>query len=483
MNSSLETICAKYNIDPADVVYCFFLSDGSPRIILKDGFNDVYACLLDDDSRIQIVWGGRGSGKSNDITRRIVASNYSGHNWLVCRYYKIDLRNSVYNEILSVIDDWGLANEYTTEKNTMTITCKHNGRQILFGALEEPRRLKSIKPKRGVLTDIFMEEGDECPDYDSFNTLNNCLRGIDMDAQRAGLPQPKKRVILAFNPIPENHWMYRVFFSPIWHHPDVRSIEELKTQTLSDKIAYGMVDGAKVTMLKTTYVDNRFLTQDDIQQREFATGERLWVDTLGNFGRIGTTIFERGKNWVVADLNEMRSKGEIPPFKRNLYNGIDFGYNDPNVLIQCCLDKEKRRIYVYNEVYKKQCTTNAFGKEVGRYLHGQIVYCDNAEPDRIQELRELGIHADKCRKGKAKGAKTAKQRRIEWLHDYVIYVDVSCANLIDELKVYRWRTDSAGNVLDVPEDANDHGIDALSYALGYEIFPGMSLSGSFEKLF
>ena len=98
-------------------------------------------------------------------------------------------------------------------------------------------------------------------------------------------------------------------------------------------------------------------------------------------------------------------------------------------------------------------------------------------------MRELGIHADKCRKGKAKGAKTAKQRRIEWLHDYVIYVDVSCANLIDELKAYRWRTDSAGNVLDVPEDANDHGIDALSYALGYEIFPGMSLSGSFEKLF
>ena len=92
-------------------------------------------------------------------------------------------------------------------------------------------------------------------------------------------------------------------------------------------------------------------------------------------------------------------------------------------------------------------------------------------------------HSHKCRKGKAKGAKTAKQRRIEWLHDYVIYVDVSCANLIDELKAYRWRTDSAGNVLDVPEDANDHGIDALSYALGYEIFPGMSLSGSFEKLF
>ena len=87
----------------------------------------------------------------------------------------------------------------------------------------------------------------------------------------------------------------------------------------------------------------------------------------------------------MADLNEMRSKGEIPPFKRNLYNGIDFGYNDPNVLIQCYLDKEKRRIYVYNEVYKKQCTTNAFGKEVSRYLHGQIVYCDNAEPDRIQE--------------------------------------------------------------------------------------------------
>ena len=155
--TSFEDLCTRYDVRPEDVVYCFTLSDGSYRIIVRDDFNDVYSVLLDDESDIQIVFGGRGSGKSSDVVKRIVATNYGGHNWLVTRYFKTDLKMSCFNEILATIDEWGLGNEYSVEKNTLTITCKHNGRQIVFGALEEPRRLKSIKPKVGILTDIFME--------------------------------------------------------------------------------------------------------------------------------------------------------------------------------------------------------------------------------------------------------------------------------------------------------------------------------------
>ena len=309
---SFEEICARYEVNPQDVVYCFTLSDGTYRLIMKDGFNPVYSVLWDDDSDIQISFGGRGSGKSNDMSRRIVATNYAGHNWLVTRYFKVDLKMSCFNEILSVIDDWGLTAEYTVDKTTLTITCKHNGRQIIFGALEEPRRLKSIKPKVGVLTDIFMEEADECPNLASFGMLQACLRGIDKEAAKRGLPQPHKRVVLAFNPILPTHWMHEYFFKPLWKHPDVKSVEELKKLKLKDKVAKGVVDGLKVTMLKTTYVDNKFLTEEDIRQRESATGQRMWVDTLQDITEGIKILDSAPKNtwtdWDIA-VNAMPESG------------------------------------------------------------------------------------------------------------------------------------------------------------------------------
>lgn len=477
MAESFETTCARYGVDPADVVYLFRLSNGEPRIIHKDDFNPIYSCLLDDDSRIQIVFGGRGSGKSNDIVRKIVASNYGGHNWLVVRYYKTDLRNSVFNEILEVIDAWGLYDEYHIDNQTMAITCKRNQRQILFGALEEPRRLKSIKPKRGILTDIFFEEGDECPSYESFNTLDNCLRGIDRDAKMRNLPQPRKRIIMAFNPFPESHWLYTTFFKPLWLHPDVKDLAELKAQRLSDKMARGVVDGQSVVILKTTYIDNRFLTAEDIDKREKATGQRMWVDTLGNFGRLGATVFLRGKHYRVADFAELRAQGKLPNLEKNVRLGVDFGYNDPCAFVRCSLDRAARKIYVSDEYFINEVTTKQFGEQILTKCIGHAVFCDAAEPDRIKELKELGIKADKCKKGKAKGSKSAKTRRIDWLHDYEIIIDVHCVNLINEFKLYSWKVDSAGQKLDIPEDGNDHGIDALSYALGYDIFSGTKLIG------
>ena len=474
---TFEEICERYNVDPNDVVYYFVLSDGSPRLIMRDDFNEVYSCLLDDESDVRLIYGGRGSGKSSDESKRCVASTFSGHNWLVVRYYKLDLRNSCFNEITSVIYDWGLENEFTIDKQTMTITCKHNNRQILFGALEEPRRLKSLKPKAGILTNIYMEEADECPTLNTFTMLQACLRGFDKEAYRRGDPQPHKSIDLLFNPILPTHWMQGYFFKPLWRHPDVRSIEKLKSLTLKDKTARGKVDGFSVFMLKTTYVDNRFLTKKDILLRENATGQRMWVDTLGNQGSLGETVFIQGEHWRTDDFDELRAKGELPEFW-NIRQGVDFGWTNPCAYIKLHLDTQNKRIYVFDEFYIRHATTDAFGKIIKPKCAGRVVYCDSAEPDRINTLKRYGIAADKCKKGKAKGNKQAVTRRIDWLHEYEIIIDYRCTNLIEEMRLYRWETDSAGNKLEVPVKENDHGIDAMCYALGHDIFGGGTLTGS-----
>jgi len=42
----------------------------------------------------------------------------------------------------------------------MTMTCK-NGYQIYFRGLDDPEKLKSIIPEKGVITDIIIEEATE----------------------------------------------------------------------------------------------------------------------------------------------------------------------------------------------------------------------------------------------------------------------------------------------------------------------------------
>lgn len=479
---TLEQICQMYGVKPEDVAYCFTLSSGEPRIIMKYDFNPVYTCLFDEKSDIQIVFGGRGSGKSSHIVKQIVADCYAGHNWLVVRYYKTDLKMSCFNEIIAVIDDWGLEGEFTVDKTTLTITCKHNKRQIIFGALEEPRRLKSIKPKVGILTDIFMEEADECPTMDAFSMLQACLRGIDKEAQKLGQPQPHKRVIMAFNPILPTHWMQEYFFRPLWKHPDTRDIAELKALTLADKTASGVVDGLRVFMLKTTYNDNKFLSAEDIRLRETATGHRMWVDTLGNQGTLGETVFIEGEHWRSADFARLRKNGELPEFT-NIRQGADFGWVNPCAYIKCHLDMKTHKIWVFDEFYVRYATTDDFADAIKERAAGYPLWCDYAEPDRINIMRQHGIAAEKCKKGKAKGNKQAVTRRIDWLHDYEIIIDVRCDHLISEMKLYRWAEDGEGNKLEIPLKENDHGIDALSYALGFDIFAGLALVGDSKSIF
>ena len=87
-------------------------------------------------------------------------------------------------------------------------------------------------------------------------------------------------------------------------------------------------------ILKTTYKDNKFLTEDDIYELEHETDEYFYnVYTLGNWGILGNVIF---KNWSTADLRE-----KIGSFD-NIHNGLDFGFTNPNALIRCHVSEKSK---------------------------------------------------------------------------------------------------------------------------------------------
>lgn len=398
------------------------------RILLPaDLLNKVYRLHLQNEDRYQLFFGGSGSGKSVFLATRCVLDVLQGRNILVVRKVGRTLRSSCWNEVIKALHRLGLAGLFHISKTESVITAKNNGAQILFAGLDDVEKIKSLTPGRGVLTDVWMEEATECT-YEDFKQLDKRLRGVS---------RHKKRLTLSFNPVWQQHWIFRQFFS-IWQD------------------GKKCCRGKNTTILKTTYLDNRFLTADDRLALENEQDPYFYqVYTLGNWGVMGDVIF---RNWKTADLS-----GERDRFPQHLY-GLDFGFaKDPCAVVDCALDKRRKRVYVFAELYEKGLINARLAERLKDFCGHAPIVCDSAEPKSIAELRTCGILALAARKGK-----DSVLHGIQWLQGHEIWVDAGCAHLREELTLYQWRQDSSGATLPIPEDKNNHLIDALRYALEHE---------------
>ena len=411
-----------------------------PRVILPGNcLNRAYRPHLHNTHRYQIYFGGAGSGKSVFLATRCVLDALSGRNTLVVRQVARTLRTSCWNEILKAVDRLGLQRLFRVSKTEFTITARCNGAQILFAGLDDVEKIKSITPARGPLTDIWMEEATECG-YADYKQLDKRLRG------QSSHP---KRLTLSFNPIAQTHWLYREFFS-IWR--DDRPYSE---------------SGA-VSILKTTYRDNRFLTEEDRQALEGEKDPYFYqVYTLGNWGVDGEAIFT---NWRVEPL------GEDAPGDSRM--GLDFGFAaDPCAFLLLRYDRKNRRIYALEEVWEKGLTNLSLAERLRPFASFGPIACDSAEPKSIAELRSLGLPAYPVKKGP-----DSVLHGIQWLRQQEIILSPACVHLRKELTEYRWQRDRDGRSLPRPEDRNNHLLDALRYALENDMSARFAKTGSKSAL-
>ena len=388
--------------------------------------NDSYIPFLEDETRTQIFYGGSSSGKSFFLAQRTVIDVLRGHNYLVIRNVAGTIRNSVFNQICKTIFDFGMQNEFIITSSTFSITCKQNKKQILFAGLDDVEKLKSVTPINGVLTDIWIEEATET-NYESYKQLTKRLRGETKE-------NIQKRIIFSFNPVMQTHWIYKEFFGR-W--------DDSKNIYRDDDLL----------ILKTTYKDNSFLTEDDKKGLENEKDQYFYeVYTLGNWGVLGKIIF---KNWHTEDLSS-----QIPHFDK-IYNGLDFGFSeDPNALIRAHVDSAQKKIYVFDEMYKAGMLSDELSESVAQHVpKEQYITCDCASPQSIAELNSRGIKAIPAVKGP-----NSVNFGIQWLQGYEIIVDIRCQNFKNEIQVYHWEEDKYGNALRKPVDRDNHLIDALRYA-------------------
>ena len=403
--------------------------------------NDIYLPYMDCTARKQIFYGGSSSGKSVFLAQRpIIDIAKGGRNYLIVRQIGRTIRGSVSMELQKVISSGGMTSAFNTNKTDGTITNYATGNQIIFSGLDDVEKLKSITPAKGAITDIWIEEATET-DRASVKQL--------LKRQRGGSKDTPKRLTLSFNPILQSHWIYQDFFSGLGWADGQKEYR----------------DGDKLSILKTTYKDNRYLTPDDIKDLEDETDEYFHkVYTLGEWGVLGDVIF---KNWRVEDLSGMKDQFV------NRRNGLDFGFSaDPAAIVCCHYDVKRKTIYIYNELYETNLTNDILAGRARDMLGDDRIICDSAEPKSIQELTNHGLYAAGAVKGK-----DSVNFGIDWLKQQTIIVDKGCINMQNELQQYHWKKDAGGNSLKVPADKNNHLIDALRYAMESDMSASWWMSG------
>ena len=399
--------------------------------------NDAYMPYLEATQYTQIFFGGSSSGKSYFLAQRTVMDNMNGYNYLVCRNVGNTIKKSVFNEVWKAICNMQLAMFYDRNRTELTITNRRNNKQILFSGLDDEEKLKSITPIDGVLERVWIEEATEIK-RSAYLQLKKRLRGHT---------DKHKGIILSFNPILKTHWIYEEFFSGCW--------DETKNVYKSDR----------KLILKTTYKDNLYLTDDDIYELEHETDEYFYnVYTLGNWGILGNLIF---KNWSTADLSDkIKSFGEID-------NGLDFGFTNPNALVRCYVSEKSKTIYVFDTLCKRGQSYDSLISDLKQKCGSQIVTCDNEDSRGIFMLRSGGVNAIPAKKGA-----DSVLNGIVYLQGYHICIDVTCQEFINEIQQYHWQEDKDGNVLEKPAKKNDHLLDALRYAVETRYLAAEAQGGS-----
>lgn len=402
-----------------------------------DTVNDIYLEQFENDTPTQIYFGGSSSGKSYYILaqRTIIDILTSDRNFLIVRKVGATNRNSTFNQVKKGIYEFDLDKYFKINKSEMTITCIRNGNQILFAGLDDVEKLKSVTPEKGVITDIIVEEATEIS-YNDYKQLTKRLRGKST---------AKKRLTMMFNPIHQTHWIYKEFFANKWN--------ETKTE-YSDSMLY---------ILKSTYLDNKFLEPDDIERIESETDE-YYIDVYlkGNWGIVGDVIFKRGTGkgtWRVEDLSEIKKTWD------RFLNGLDFGFSeDPAAFTRMGFDKKRKILYIFEDFGVLGFDNEQLAEKLRPIIADEIITCDSAEPKSIKELRKYRINA----RGAAKGKGSIKNG-YRFLKGLEIIVDPSCQGSINELSIHKNKQDRNGVSLGIPEDKNNHFLDSCRYGIESEI--------------
>lgn len=381
--------------------------------------NDVYRPYLGNyRNRLEIYYGGAGSGKSVFVAQKAIIKALRGRRKiLVIRKVARTQKESCFAVIKNILSNLQMLDKCTINKSTLDIMLP-NGSIFLFKGMDDSEKIKSIAD----ITDIWIEEATELT-LDDYTQLNLRLRAM----------APNLQMFLSFNPVSKANWCYQLFFAA----------------------------PTTACVLKTTYKDNRFLPQayiDSLERMKETNYTYYKIYALGEFCSLDKLVYT---NWEINNfdtLDLIRSKRYIT------LTGLDFGFtNDPTALIVSLCDTSNKEIYIFDEY----SDTGLLNPDIARVIKAMgyeknIIMADCAEEKSIEEIRRAGVpRIKKCSKGK-----DSVLFGIQQLQQYKLHVLPKCEGVITELQNYSWERDKqSGEYINKPVDKFNHYLDALRYSI------------------
>lgn len=370
--------------------------------------NVVWRHLEETDKKIVICQGGTRSGKTYNILLWLIFSysqKYTGKTITIFRATYPALRATVMRDFFDILNKYDLYNE--AKHNKSNSEYRLNGNLFEFVSIDQASRLKGRKRNLA-----FLNEANELS-YSSYSQV--LFRTVGTD----GAPS----LILDYNPSDEYSYIYT----------------KVKTRDDAD-------------FHITTYKDNKFLEQtlvDEIERLK-ETDEDYWrVYGLGQVGRNRATVFK---------FNEC---DEIPDRAKLIARGLDWGFvNDPSVLVATyVLDNN---MYIDELFYKYGMTNRDIHNELTKLnlTRADQIFADSSEPKSIDELYRYGWNIKAATKGK-----DSIMLGIDLMKRYNIFITSRSANTIQEFRNYKWLEDKNGNLLNKPEDRNNHAVDSTRYSI------------------
>lgn len=167
--------------------------------------------LYRSKSRINVLKGGAGSGKSVGVTQVEIRKGFEHvERVLVVRKVARTLRDSCFQLFKDILGSSGFkrGDHFEYNSTSMSVQLK-NETVFLFAGLDDVDKLKSIAG----ISRIVIEEADQISE-DDFDQLDLRLRGENLH-----FPQ----ITLMLNPVSQSHWIKKRFFDTV--DPDVCIIE------------------------------------------------------------------------------------------------------------------------------------------------------------------------------------------------------------------------------------------------------------------
>ena len=379
----------------------------------KDLYNEVYIPLFHTKKRyIFMLWSAWSWKSVWEAQNEIMKSFIPGNRTLCIRKVWATLKDSVYQELLNIIERWDLKEHFEITKSPLYIKNKLTWSDFLFRWLDDREKIKSISK----INRIWIEEATELSSED-LDQLDLRLRWINKNWFQ---------IVCTFNPVDAEHWLNTEWWSK-WEDEDV-------------------------FLLHTTYKDNKRIWEATYKAMERLKERNIdyyKIYALWEWGTLKGLIYE---NWSLIN--------DIPSWAKLLWYWLDFWFtNDPSALVG--LYKFNWELIFDELLYQTWLNNNVLAKRIQELCEYQnhTIYADSSEPKSIEEISLYWINIAWVVKWK-----DSIKYWIDILKGHKIRITARSSFLQKEIRKYAWKVDRNWKSLNEPVGWEDHLMDAIRYA-------------------